>query len=139
MTTARDVMNSGAQCIKEDQSLREAAKMMKDLGVGSLPICGKDEKLHGMLTDRDIVIACVAEGGDCDETTAGSLAQGNIYWVEADADIDNALSVMQEHQVKRLPVMENHRLVGIISESDVTRSLDSQRITEYAKEVYAPS
>ncbi len=137
MTTARDVMSSGAQCIKEDQSLREAARMMKDLGVGSLPICGTDDKLHGMITDRDIVIGCVAEGGNCDETTAGSMAQGKVFWVEADADIDQALNMMERNQVKRLPVIEKGRLVGMISESDVTRSLDGARITEYAKEVYA--
>lgn len=139
MTTARDVMNDGCQCIKEDESLRDAARMMRELGVGSLPICGKDDKLHGMLTDRDIVIKCIAEGGNCDETTAGSIAQGNIHWIDAGADIDDALSVMREHQVKRLPVIEDHRLVGMISECDITRHLDQKQISSYAREVYAPA
>lgn len=139
MTTARDVMNPGCQCVKEDQSLLDAARMMRDLGVGSLPICGADDRLHGMLTDRDIVVKCVAEGGDCSSTTAGSCAQGGVHWIDADADIDDALAVMREHQVKRLPVIEDHRLVGMISESDITRQLDQTRITAYAKEVYAPA
>lgn len=137
MTTARDVMSSGAECIKEDQTLLDAAKMMRDMDVGSLPICGKDDKLHGMLTDRDIVIHCVAEGGDCSTVRAGEMAQGKVYWVDVDADVDDALAVMQEHQVKRVPVMEDHRLVGMISESDVTRELDKSRISTYAQEVYA--
>ncbi|WP_109473718.1 CBS domain-containing protein [Ornithinimicrobium cavernae] len=134
---AQDVMSSGAECIKEDQSLLEAGKMMRDLDVGSLPICGKDDKLHGMITDRDIVVRCLAEDGDCSTMTAGSLAQGTIYWIDADSDVDDALAVMQEHQVKRLPVMRDHRLVGMISESDVTRQLDDSRISHFAQEVYA--
>lgn len=137
MTTARDVMNSGAECIKEDQSLMDAARMMRDLGVGSLPICGSDDKLKGMLTDRDIVVGCLAEGGDCSTTTAGSMAQGKVHWIDVDADIDDALSVMQEHQVKRLPVIENHQIVGMISEAEVTRQLDQGRISSFAQDVYA--
>jgi CBS domain-containing protein len=130
-------MHSGAECIKEGQSLMDAARMMRDLGVGSLPICGTDDKLHGMITDRDIVVKCLAEGGDCATTTAGSLAQGEVFWIDADSDIDDALSVMREHQVKRLPVIEAHRLVGMISEADVTRSLDQSRISSFAQDVYA--
>lgn len=137
MTTAREIMHAGATCIQEDQSLLDAARMMRDMGVGSLPICGRDDRLHGMITDRDIVVRCVAEGGDCATMTAGSLAQGSVFWVDADSDIDDALAVMEEHQVKRLPVMEAHRLVGMISEADITRHLDSDRISQFAQEVYA--
>jgi CBS domain-containing protein len=57
MTTARDIMNAGATCIGEDQTLMQAAQMMRDMNVGSLPICGNDKKLHGIITDRDIVIS----------------------------------------------------------------------------------
>jgi CBS domain-containing protein len=137
MTTARDVMTTGTQCIKEDQTLTEAARMMRDLDVGSLPICGNDEKLHGMLTDRDIVVRCVAEGGDCMQSRAGDFAQGTIHWVSADADIDDALAIMSEHQVKRLPVLEDHRLVGMISETDLTKKVDSDRLADVVTDVYA--
>lgn len=137
MTTARDVMTAGAQCIKEDQTLAEAARMMRDLDVGSLPICGADDKLHGMLTDRDIVIRCIAEGGDCHESRASEFAQGTVHWVSADADIDAALAVMSEHQVKRLPVLEDHRLVGMISETDLTKNIDSNRLADVVTDVYA--
>lgn len=137
MATARDVMNSGAQCIREEQTLADAARMMRDLDVGSLPICGADEKLHGMITDRDIVVKCIAEGGDCAQTKAGDLAQGRVHWISADADIDDALAIMREHQVKRLPVMEDHRLVGMISETDLTKKLDEDRLAETVTAVYA--
>jgi CBS domain-containing protein len=137
MTTARDVMTTGAQCIKEDQTLAEAARMMRDLDVGSLPICGNDEKLHGMLTDRDIVVRCIAEGGDCTQSRAGEFAQGAIHWVSADTDIDSALAIMSEHQVKRIPVLEDHRLVGMISETDLTKKIDSDRLADVVTDVYA--
>lgn len=137
MATARDLMHSGAQCIKEDQTLLDAAKMMRDMDVGSLPICGKDDKLHGMITDRDIVVHCLADGGDCSTVTAGEMAQGSVYWVDAASDVDDALAVMEEHQVKRVPVLEDHRLVGMISESDITSRLDKERISQYAQKVYA--
>ena len=137
MATARDVMNGGAQCIKEEQTLAEAAQMMRDLDVGSLPICGPDEKLHGMITDRDIVVKCIAEGGDCMQTRARDLAQGSVHWVSADADIDDALALMREHQVKRLPVIEDQRLVGMISETDLTKTLDEDRLVRTVSAVYA--
>ena len=130
-------MTDGAQCIKEDQTLAEAARMMRDLDVGSLPICGNDEKLHGMLTDRDIVVKCVAEGADCTESRAGDFAQGTLHWASADTDIDDALAIMSEHQVKRLPVLDNHRLVGMISETDLTKKIDSNRLADVVTDVYA--
>jgi CBS domain-containing protein len=137
MATARDLMSEGAQCIREEQTLAEAAKMMRDLDVGSLPICGPDDKLHGMITDRDIVVKCVAEGGDCTETTASQLAQGMVHWVSADASVDDTLAMMSEHQVKRLPVVEDHRLIGMISETDLTKHLDESRLAETVSGVYA--
>jgi CBS domain-containing protein len=130
-------MTTGPQCIKEDQTLAEAARMMRDLDVGSLPICGHDDKLHGMLTDRDIVIRCIAEGRDCTQSRAGEFAQGSVHWVSADADIDDALAIMSEHQVKRLPVLDGHRLVGMISETDLTKNVDSDRLADVVTDVYA--
>ena len=111
--------------------------MMRDLDVGSLPICGNDEKLHGMLTDRDIVVKCVADDGDCTQSRAGDFAQGTLHWVSADTDIDDALAIMSEHQVKRLPVLDNHRLVGMISETDLTKKIDSERLADVVTDVYA--
>ena len=131
-------MTTGTQCIQEDQTLAEAARMMRDLDVGSLPICGADGKLHGMVTDRDIVVKCIAEDGDCTQTRAGDLAQGSVHWVSADASIDDVLAQMSEHQVKRMPVVEDHRLVGMISETDLTKSnIDNARLADVVTDVYA--
>jgi CBS domain-containing protein len=123
MTTARDLMTPGAQCIGEDETLVDAARKMRDLDVGSLPICGNDQRLKGMLTDRDIVIRCIAEGGDPSSTKAADLAQGKPFTISADAPAEEALRTMAEHQIRRLPVIEDHQLVGMLAQADVARAL----------------
>jgi CBS domain-containing protein len=133
---ARDVMHEGVQCIGEHESLRVAAQMMCDLGVGSLPICGDDDRLKGIITDRDIVVMCCAKGKDIDQTTAGELARG-LVWVDADASVEEALFSMEEHHIKRLPVIENHRLCGMISEADLAKELPDNKIAEFVHRVYA--
>jgi CBS domain-containing protein len=138
MTTARDIMHTGATCVGEHESLTSAAQHMRDLGVGALPICGDDDRLHGMITDRDIVIKCLAAGMDPYETAVGDLAQGSTYHVEADADIEEMLNVMEEHQVRRLPVIENHRLVGTVSEADIARHLPEHAIVQFVKAICSP-
>lgn len=76
MTTARDIMHTGVTCVGERDTLVAAAQHMRDLGVGALPICGDDDLLHGMLTDRDIVVKCIANQHDLRSVTAGELGQG---------------------------------------------------------------
>lgn len=120
--TARDIMTEAPQCIEETDTLRDAARIMADLGVGSLPICGEDDRLHGMITDRDIVITCVAEGLDPGKIQARDLADERIYTVDADASVDEILEEMKGHAVRRVPVIEDHRLVGIISQGDIAVS-----------------
>ena len=134
---ARDIMRRGAECVSENDSLAAAAQKMRDLGVGSLPICGADDRLQGVITDRDIVVRCVAEGRDAAKVRAGDLAQGTLFWVDADAELDDVLREMEDHQVKRLPVIENHRLVGVISEADLARNLSEHRLAEFVEKVYA--
>jgi CBS domain-containing protein len=139
MRQARDIMHAGAECIGEDESLATAAQKMRDLGFGSLPICGADDRLHGILTDRDIVVRCIAEGRDPAQTKAADLAQGTLFWVDATAPVDEALRQMEDHRVKRLPVIENHRLVGLISEADLARNLSEHRLAEFVEKVYGTS
>jgi CBS domain-containing protein len=135
---ARDLMHPGAECIGEGDSVAAAAQKMRDLGVGSLPICGADDRLRGILTDRDIVVKCIAEGRDPAQVRAGDLAQETLVWVEASAAVGEVLRQMENHRVKRLPVIESHRLVGMISEADLARSLGPRRLAEFVEKVYAP-
>ena len=134
---ARDIMHPGAECIGGGDSVAGAAQKMRDLGVGSLPICGTDDRLHGILTDRDIVVRCIAEGRDPAQVRAGDLAQETLFWVEATAGVGEVLHQMEDHRVKHLPVIENHRLVGIITEADLARNLDEHRLAEFVEKVYA--
>ena len=103
---AREVMTEGCECVGEKESIRAAAEKLASLNVGSMPICGEDDRLKGMLTDRDIAVKVVAAGKDPESTTAGDLAQGKPVTIGADDSVEEALSVMSEHQVRRLPVID---------------------------------
>lgn len=137
MSRARDIMHAGAECISESDTLQQAAAKMRDLQVGALPICGSDNRLAGIITDRDIVLRCVAEGRDASTCTAGELALGTPVWVEADADEDEVIQTMEQHRIRRLPVMENRKLVGMISEADIAMHLSDDQLAHFANSIYA--
>ncbi|MET9905821.1 CBS domain-containing protein [Streptomyces sp. NPDC006476] len=137
MTTAGDIMHRGAQWIPAHETLDRAAQLMRDLNVGALPISDENERLCGILTDRDIVVGCVAMGHDPARVTAGEMAQGTPRWIDASADVDDVLREMRDHQIRRLPVIENKRLVGMISEADLARNLTEDQIADFTHSVYA--
>ena len=130
MPTAREIMTPGAVCVGENETLADAARKMRELNVGSLPICGEDNRLKGMVTDRDIVVRCIAEGGDPTTVRAGELGQGKPVTIGADDPIEEALQTMKKYQVRRLPVIDGHDLVGIVSQADVARNVDPSRVGE---------
>jgi CBS domain-containing protein len=128
MTTAREIMTPDVTCVGERETLADAARKMADLNVGSLPICGQDDQLKGMLTDRDIVIKAVAEGKNPAQVTAREFAQGKPVTIGADDDTTEILRTMAGHKVRRLPVIDGHRLVGIVAVADVARSLPDRPV-----------
>ncbi len=135
MSAVREFMTTDARCVGENESLLEAARMMRDLDCGALPICGDDGKLKGMITDRDIVLKCVAAGRDPGQMMARDLASGKPYCVDADANVDTAIDMMEQHQVRRLPVISDHKLVGIISQGDIARNYSEQRVGELVEHI----
>lgn len=137
MGTAREIMHTGAECVGQDETLAAAAAKMRDLHVGALPICGTDDRLHGIMTDRDIVVRCIAEGGDPQTTTAGQLMRGTPVWVDADLDVNEVLRTMEENKIRRVPVIDDNRLVGMISEADLATHLNEHQISEFASAIYA--
>ncbi|GHJ98207.1 CBS domain-containing protein [Streptomyces sp. NPDC003753] len=137
MTTAGDIMHRGAQWIPAHETLDRAAQLMRELNVGALPISDENERLCGILTDRDIVVGCVAMGHDPSRVTAGDLAKGTPRWIDADADVGDVLHEMEEHQIRRLPVIHNKRLVGMISESDLAEHLTDDQLATWVESVYA--
>ncbi len=113
----RDVMTPGPIGVDYYQSIGEAARTMRDWGVGAVLVV-RDESLCGLITDRDLVIRAVAEARAADERV-GPLSSGNLVGVNADADVDEAARLMREHAVRRLPVIENGQVAGIVSLGDL--------------------
>jgi CBS domain-containing protein len=137
MTTAKDIMHPGAQWIPAGETLDRAAQMMRELDVGALPVSGENERMRGIITDRDIVVKCVAYGHDPSKVTCAELTEGTPRWVDAAADIDQVLQEMRQHQIKRLPVIENKRLVGMISEADLAHHLTDDKLADFVESVYS--
>ena len=134
-STARDVMTEGAECVSENDTVATAAQQMASLDVGALPICGEDDRLKGMITDRDIVIKVVAQGQDPQEVTVGTVAGGEVVTIGADDSLDEARRTMEEHQVRRLPVIDGHRLVGMISQGDLAKALPDEETGQLVESV----
>jgi len=128
MPKTREIMTKDATCVGEDENMLAAARTMAQLDVGSLPICGNDNRLKGMLTDRDIVVKVLAQGRDPGATTAGELAQGKPVTIGADDDAEEILRTMAQHKVRRLPVIDGHQLVGIVALADVARALPDRPV-----------
>ena len=137
MATAREIMRPDPVRIDQGETLETAARKMRDLHVGSLPICDTNDQPRGIITDRDIVVGCIAEGGDPATVTAGELARGTPVWVDADADVSEVLRLMEQYAIRRLPVIDDERLVGMISEADLATKLSEREVAEFASTVYA--
>jgi CBS domain-containing protein len=135
-STARDVMTQGAQCVSENDTVATAAQQMASLDVGALPICGEDDRLKGMITDRDIVIKVVAKGQDPQQVTVSTVAGGGeVVTIGADDPLEEARRTMAEHQVRRLPVIDGHRLVGIISQGDLAKALPDDQTGQLVESI----
>jgi CBS domain-containing protein len=128
MKTVREIMTSGVECANVGETLVEAARKMRDLDVGALPICGEDNRLKGMLTDRDITVRIVAEGRDPGSVKVEELAVGKPFTIGVDDTVEEALRTMSDHGVRRLPVIDGHDLVGMVSQADIARNLPEDKI-----------
>ena len=136
-TTARQIMTPDPECARASDTVLDTAQKMARLGVGALPICGEDNRLKGMLTDRDIVVKVLAEGKDPSSVKASEIAQGDgtVVTVGADDSVEEALATMKQHEVRRLPVIDGHDLVGIISVADVARNLDESKLGDLVEAI----
>ena len=126
MTTARDIMTKGAQYVDGSTPVLDVAKKLASEDYGSLPICDGD-KLQGMITDRDIVVKVLAEGKDPASTKVIDLIQGEVVTIGADDSVEEAARTMAEHQVRRLPVIDGDKLVGMLAQADLALAGDDER------------
>jgi CBS domain-containing protein len=131
----RELMSDNPCSIDADKSVAYAAKMMRDEDVGLAPIVEGD-RLVGTLTDRDIAIRVVAEGRDPESTTAREVASTDLITVDPQQELDEALRLMAQHQVRRLPVVEEDgRLVGIVAQADVARHGDDRQTGQVVEQI----
>ncbi|OJX97992.1 MAG: hypothetical protein BGO96_13990 [Micrococcales bacterium 73-15] len=138
MTRVRDLMSPDIHVVAETDPLTATARLMRAHDVGSLPVCGQDGRLRGVLTDRDIVVGAVADDANPALTTVGSLATASVVTVEVDADLDEARRLMAGHRVRRLPVLEDGRLVGVLSQADLARHDDAAHVGVVVGEISEP-
>ena len=136
---ARDIMSTDTTCVGENETLVDAARKMAERDVGALPICGEDDRLKGMLTDRDIVVRALAQGKDPASTRAGELGQGDgqTITIGADDSVDEALRTMIDHKVRRLPVIDGRRLVGMVSQADIAVNVDEEKVGDLVEAISA--
>jgi CBS domain-containing protein len=130
-------MHGDVQGIRQGDTLGAAAATMRDLHVGSLPVLGASGELRGIITDRDIVVRCVAEGRDPQTMTAQDLVRAAPISVDADSDVSDVLSTMEQNKIRRVPVVEDERLVGIISEANIATKLGTREVGDFASAVYS--
>jgi CBS domain-containing protein len=134
---ARDIMSTDCTCVGESDSLLDAARQLAQLDVGALPICGEDNRLKGMITDRDIVVKAIAQGRDPGSTKVAELGQGEgkTITIGADDSIEEALRTMSKAKVRRLPVIDGHELVGIIAQADIARNYDEEKVGDLVEAI----
>lgn len=131
----RDIMTSDVETAEPDDTLDELAIMMREQDVGAIPVV-EDGELIGIVTDRDIVLRCVAEGKDPADIAADEIISGDLQTIEPDADLEQARRIMAQHQIRRLPVVDNGMLVGMISLGDLAVKTDrSEEVADTLEDI----
>lgn len=137
MTKVRDAMHRGTEWCNPDTSLTEIAKLMRDQDIGAVPI-GENDRLVGMVTDRDIVCRGLADGRDCGSMKARDVMTAGIVYCRAEEDIEDAIHLMEDKKIRRLPVIDkNKRMVGILSLGDISHGAGRELTGELAAAVSA--
>jgi CBS domain-containing protein len=136
VTKARDIMQPNPEILKTDTSVAEAARTMAQKGIGAAPICNTEGRLEGMLTDRDIVTKVVAAGKDPAATKVGEVAQhSEVVTIGADDSVEEALRTMKDHKVRRLPVIDGNKVVGIVSQGDIAQHLPDEQVGDLVEAI----
>jgi CBS domain-containing protein len=133
-TSIKEVMTRDVRACEPNATVAEAAKVMAKEDVGPVPIV-EDGRLVGIVTDRDIVVHVVAEGRDPNATTVREIASTELVTVAPDDDLDEALNLLARRQVRRLPVVEGDRLVGIVAQADIARLGKDKKTGEVVEEI----
>jgi CBS domain-containing protein len=138
MTTVADVMTPGVESTSSTAPLRDAARAMREGDFGSMPVVD-DGQLTGIVTDRDIVVRAVAEGLDPAAARVGDVASRDPVTVEPGEDLDDAIDLMARHRIRRLPVVEDGRLVGVVSQADVALGAKEAQTGAVVEQISQPT
>ena len=130
----REVMTSEVKACEPTATVADAAKLMAQEDVGPIPVV-EDGRLVGIVTDRDIVVNAVAKGTDVNTATVGDIASRDLVTISPDDDMNDALNLMAQNQVRRLPVVEGDRLVGIVAQADIARTGRDKKTGEVVEEI----
>jgi CBS domain-containing protein len=137
-TNVRDVMTARPRVAAPDTPLSQVAELMETEDVGAIPVLDGDQ-LAGMITDRDIVVRAIAKGKDPRGMAAKEVSSGEVVTVGPDHDLSDALQLMAQHQVRRLPVVdEENRLVGVVSQADIALESHDKSVGEMVAEISKP-
>jgi CBS domain-containing protein len=138
MERLRDVMTTGVETVAPGDTIRFAAEKMDALDVGSLPVCD-GERLIGVVTDRDLAVRAVASGRDPNRTAVIEAMTPELIYALEEQGIDDAVELMREHEIRRLPIVdEHHRLVGIVALADLATRTGAAMASEALEGVSKP-
>ncbi len=137
--TVRRIMNPNVVYLTPDDTAAHAARLLHRHKIGMLPVCSSDGRLRGIVTDRDIAIRCVAFDNPPEETKLRDIMTRGIVIISPDDDITEAASAMAAEQIRRLPVVENNRVIGILSLADIaTRASFNAELSSALSEICMP-
>ncbi|HSH44482.1 MAG TPA: CBS domain-containing protein [Longimicrobiales bacterium] len=141
---AREIMTDNPECVTEKDSVQQAARRMKELDVGLIPVVDDDSGRHlrGVITDRDITIRHVAEGHTSDCPVTEGMSRDRLVTASPDDDVDTLMARMRENQVRRVPIVENDRLVGIVAQADLatrTPQDEAEEVEHTIEEISEPA
>lgn len=118
----REVMTKPVIRIGSDETVEVAARTLAHYNIGALPVCGSDGRLKGLITDRDVVTRCIAAGRNPGMTKVSQIMSGSVVGITPDLETKDAAEIMGRRQIRRLPVLENEKLCGMVSLGDLTRA-----------------
>ncbi|WP_416566385.1 CBS domain-containing protein [Nocardia testacea] len=136
--TARALMHASVHSLTAQESVATAARQMRTEDIGSLLVLDDAGAITGIVTDRDLVLRCVADGMDVEQTTIGTVASGNVVTVDADHHVADVVATLRAHRLHRVPVVSHNRPVGIVSEADIARRLPRSVCGKLMVDLHAP-
>lgn len=136
MATAREIMTEDPHIVSVDDSVRDCAKVLAQQGIGGAVVCGRDRRLAGFITDRDLTVEVIAAGRDPDTTFLGDLMSGReVVTIGADDSIEEAMETMRAYAVRRLPVIDGTEVVGILSQADLATAMGGTAVGQMVEDI----